>query len=114
MYYYVHVSSVEYLIGIPGIEQKVLRVYGNVIEEEEFPIPNQVKQTRKTALYEVPEKLKRVALHHVIRDRERSPFARELKKCERKFAKLKKAKKIVEDRDVEEYLKVGKLPFIRV
>lgn len=88
------------------MDKKILRVYGNVIEEEEFPIPNQVKQTRKTALYEVPKKLKLVALHHVIRDKERSPFASKLKKYELKFARLKKAKKKVEDRDVEEYLKV--------
>ena len=89
---------------------KILRVYGSVIEEEEFPIPNQVKQTRKTNVYVVPQNLKHVALHHVIRDKERSPFAQKLEEFEQKFASMKKAKKKkkkkVDDKDVAEYLKV--------
>ena len=89
---------------ITGIN--ILRLYGNVIEEEEFPIPNQVKQTRKTDVYEVPQDLKRVALHHVIRDKKRSPFARQLKKFERKFARMKKEKKKVKDKEVAKYLQV--------
>ena len=89
---------------ISGIN--ILRVYGNVIEEDEFPIPNQVKQTRKTEVYEVPQNLKHVALHHIIRNKEKSPFARQLKEFEKKFARAKKAKKKVDDNEVEEYIKV--------
>lgn len=101
--FYVH--SIEYLLRIPGI--KILRVYGKVIEEEEFPIPNQVSQTRHTANYEVPESLKDVALHYVIRDEERSPrYARKLKRFERKFARLKREKKKVSDKIVASYIKV--------
>ena len=97
-------SSVQYLMRISGIN--ILRVYGNVIQEEEFPIPNQVKQTRQTEVYEVTQNLKHVALHHVITDKEKSPFARQLKKFENKFARVKKAKKKVDDNEVKEYLKV--------
>lgn len=93
---------------ITGIN--ILRVYGSVIEEEEFPIPYRVKQTRKTDVYVVPRDLKRVALHHVIRDKKRSPFAQQLKEFERKFARMKKAKKKakkkVKEKDVAEYLQV--------
>lgn len=97
-------SLVEYLTRISDIN--ILRVYGNVIEEEEFPIPNQVKPTRQSAIHQVPEHLKHVALHHVIRHKERSPYAQRLKKYERIFAKKKKGKKKVDDKDVEEYLEV--------
>ena len=89
---------------IPGL--KILRIYGNVIEEKEFPIPNQVKQIRNTGLYDVPEHLKTVALHHVIRDALQSPYARELKSLEQKFAKLKRQRKKIQDKDVEQYQKV--------
>lgn len=89
---------------ITGIN--ILRVYGSVFEEEEFPIPNHVKQTRKTDVYVVPQNLKKVALHHVIRDEERSPFAQTLKAFEETFARKKEAKKKVDEDEVEEYLKV--------
>ncbi len=92
---------------IKGI--KILRVYGKIIEQEEFPIPNQVKPTRPIASQEelrVPENLRRIALHHVIRDEQRSNFARRLKKYERHFARMKKKKKKVKDKKVRRYLKV--------
>jgi len=65
-----------------------------------------VKPTRQSAIHQVPEKLKGIALHHIIRDKKKSPYARELKKYEKRFAKKKKAKKKVDDEEVEEYLKV--------
>lgn len=96
---------------IKGI--KILRVYGKVIEQEEFPIPNQVKPTRPIASQEelrVPENLRRIALHHVIRDKQTSDSARTLKKYERHFARMKKKKKKVKDSKVMEYLQVWKIP----
>lgn len=92
---------------IKGI--KILRVYGKVIEEREFPIPNQVKPTRPFASQEelkVPLNLRRIALHLVIRDEERSPYAIQLRRYERLFAAKKKKKKRVEETTVEEYLQV--------
>ena len=90
---------------IPGL--KILRIYGNVIEEREFPIPNQVKQTRNTGLYDVPEHLKEVALHHVIRHPYKSPYyAGKLKRLEQKFAELKRQRKKIKDELVDQYQKV--------
>ena len=92
---------------IEGI--KILRVYGNVIEQEEFPIPNQLKPTRPFASQEelkVPENLRSIALHLVIRDKEKSPYAKQLRRYERLFASKKKKKKKVEETTVEEYLQV--------
>ena len=94
-------------MGIQGV--KILRVYGNFIEQEEFPIPNQVKPTRPIASQEelrVPDTLRGIALHHLIRDEETSPFARKLKKFEKHFARMKKKKKTVKDSKVNQYLKV--------
>ena len=85
---------------------KILRIYGKVIEEREFPIPNQVKQTRNTGLYNVPKHLKDVALHHVIRDASRSPYAQKLKRLEERFAELKRQRKKIQDKYVDEYQKV--------
>ena len=96
--------SAEYLMRIPGL--KILRIYGNVIEEKEFPIPNQVTQTRNTGLYDVPENLMSVALHHVIRDVSKSPYAQELKSLEKKFARLKRQMKKIKDKHVDRYQKV--------
>ncbi len=92
---------------IEGI--KVLRVYGNAIEQEEFPIPNKIKPARPIASQEelrVPENLRSIALHLVIRDKETSPYAEELRRYERRFAAKKKKKKRVEETTVEEYLQV--------
>ena len=97
------ISSLEYLKDM-GI--KILRVYGNVIEEEKFPIPNKLKRIRQTAIHQVPKSLKRISLHHVIRNRRRSPYARELKKYDKLFARMKKKKKEVPDERIKEYLKV--------
>lgn len=96
----------EYLMKIKGI--RILRVYGNVIEEEEFPVPNQVKSIRQTSVHKVPKKLKPFSLHHVIRDEERSPKALLLKEYDKFFARKRKAKKKVADEIVEEYLQVIK------
>lgn len=93
---------------IEGI--KILRVYGNLIEQEEFPIPNQVKPTRPIASQEelrVPDRLRGIALHHIIRDEQTSPSsAAALKKLEKHFARMKKKKKRVKDKKVDEYLEV--------
>ena len=92
----------EYLMNIQGID--VLRIYGNVIEEEEFPIPNKVKRVRKTTIHQVPQQLQDISLHHVIR--KRSPKATVLKSFEEKFALKKEAEEEVDDETVEAYLKV--------
>ena len=95
---------------IKGI--RILRVYGNVIEEEEFPVPNQVKSIRQTSVHKVPKKLKPFSLHHVIRDEERSPKALLLKEYDKFFARKRKAKKKVADEIVEEYLQVVSIVLI--
>lgn len=89
-------------MNIQGLD--VLRIYGNVIEEEEFPIPNKVKRVRKTTIHQVPQQLQDISLHHVIR--KRSPKATVLKSFEEKFALKKEAKEEVDDETVEAYLKV--------
>ena len=71
-----------------------------MVEQEEFPIPNQVKPPRPFASQEelrVPEILRTVALHHVIRDQETSPYAGQLKHYENIFAEAKRRKKRVKD-----------------
>lgn len=95
----------EYLMKIPSLQ--ILRIYGNVIEEEKFPIPNQVKPTRKTSPYGVSKNLKKVALHFVIRDKTKSPvYAGKLKEFEDNFKRLKKAKEKIADKDVAKYLQL--------
>lgn len=94
---------------IKGLRSKILRVYGNVIEQQKFPIPNEVKSSRAIASKEemrVPKRLRRVALHYVIRNKKRSPFAKRLVKLEKKFAKKKKKKKQVDDITVDNYQQV--------
>ena len=93
---------------IKGI--KILRVYGNFIEQRMFPIPNKIQPTRPVASKQelrVPKALRRVALHYVIRDKKKSPYySKKLRRLERFFAAQKKKKQKVEESKVEEYLAV--------
>ena len=94
-------------MGIKGI--KILRVYGNFIEQKKFPIPNRIQPTRPIASEEelrVPRNLRSIALHHVIRNKKTSPYAKRLRSLERHFAERKKKKKKVDETIVEEYLTV--------
>ncbi|XP_068674039.1 3'-5' exoribonuclease HELZ2-like [Montipora foliosa] len=73
------------MLKIPGI--KILRVYGDVKEQAEFPIPNKRKPLRISTeddAQEIDEELKAVSLHHVIR-RDGCPFAGQLRELERGF-----------------------------
>ena len=94
------------MLQIPGI--KILRVYGDRIEEEEYPIPNKRKPLKNAAEDEVKtlnKGLKAVSLHHVIR-REDCPFASELRDYEHKFAENRKQDVEIDASDVDEYCKV--------
>lgn len=94
------------MLQIPGI--KILRVYGDRIEEEEFPIPNRRKPLKTSTEDEVKtldEELKAISLHHVIRGEE-CPFAPELRDYERKFAENRIRDVETKASDVDEYCKV--------
>ncbi|CAK8694336.1 unnamed protein product [Clavelina lepadiformis] len=75
----------EYLMKTKSL--KIVRVYGSMLEELDFPIPNKPK------LFGVSEKpsrppdpkLRPFALHHIIREKGK-PFAEKLKKFDQKFA----------------------------
>lgn len=80
-----------------------------MVEQKEFRIPNQVKPPRPFASQEelrVPEILRTVALHYVIRDEETSPYARRLRDYENIFAEKERRRKRVKDEMVQKYLKV--------
>lgn len=96
---------------IKGLKSKILRVYGKVIEQKRFPVPNEVKSSRTIGSKEemrVPKKLRCIALHHVIRRRkkEKSPFAEDLRKFEKMFAQKKKKKQVVDEATISEYREV--------
>ena len=104
-------SLEEYLIKIKGLKSKILRVYGKVIEQKIFAIPNEVKSSRTIGSKEemrVPKKLRGIALHHVIRrtKKEKSPFAKDLEKFKGMFDKKKEEKQIVDDATVSKYRQV--------
>ena len=102
-------SLQEYLLKIPDL--KILRIYGNLREQEEFPVPNLLKpgrRTRSKAELKVPESLKKVAMHYVIRQ-DKSPYASQLKEYENHFADMKEKKERVSQTDIKMYLQVGRL-----
>lgn len=95
----------EYMLRIPGL--KIIRVYGDLREQAEFPIPNRrqyLKQSTDDGT-EIPERLKKVSLHHIIR-KHPCPDADELRKYERKFEDDRKEKQRTSDQEVETYCKV--------
>ena len=78
------------MLQISGI--KIIRVYGDLIEEEEYPIPNKrkpLKTSTKDEVKTLDEGLKAIALHHVIRS-EKCPFASELRDYELTLLKTEK------------------------
>ncbi|XP_076803603.1 3'-5' exoribonuclease HELZ2-like [Clavelina lepadiformis] len=75
----------EYLMKTKSL--KIVRVYGSMLEELDFPIPNKPKLF---GLSEKPSrppdpKLHPYALHHIIREKGK-PFAEKLKEFDLKFA----------------------------
>ncbi|XP_076803598.1 3'-5' exoribonuclease HELZ2-like isoform X2 [Clavelina lepadiformis] len=72
----------EYLMKTKSL--KIVRVYGNILEELDFPIPNKPKLF---GLSENPTdpKLRPFALHHIIRE-EGKPFAEKLQHFNQTFA----------------------------
>lgn len=64
---------------------KFVRVYGRTIEALDFPVPGRTFTYKKTKDLKVDEQLKEVALHHVIRKKDK-PFAERLKFYDDSFA----------------------------
>ena len=96
----------EYMLRIPGL--KIIRVYGDLREQAEFPIPNRRKYLKQSTDdgTEIPERLKKVSLHHIIR-KHPCPYADDLRMYERKFEDDRKEKQRTSDQEVETYCKVS-------
>ena len=76
-------------------DAKILRVYGQEIEQKMFPVPEKVTQSRSKRVavqLKADEDLKDVSLHYVIRSAE-SPFAKVLAEYDMKFKKYIERKK---------------------
>ena len=98
------------MLKIRGL--KILRVYSDLKEQAEFPLPNKPKPLRSSndddEAQELDEKLKEVALHHVIRA-DTCPFADELKECESKFLQHEKEGLRTADKQVDSYREVSNI-----
>jgi len=92
------------------MKDKILRVYGSMIEDIEFPIPNKVTNLKPPVSddeLKVPKgMLTEVSLHHVIRSSV-SPFATKLAKMEALFHENKEKEIRTSDEDVKEYCEVS-------
>ena len=101
-------SLPEYLLRIPGL--KILRIYGDTVEQSEFPIPNKLQPGRKTrtkAELAVSPNLREIALHHVIRKKAPgNSFASKLQKFEERFEEMQLMGEKPNDQMVEEYTEV--------
>ncbi|XP_067043097.1 3'-5' exoribonuclease HELZ2-like isoform X4 [Acropora muricata] len=100
----------EYLMKIPRL--KILRVYSDLVEQKEFPIPNALKPARATRsdadLKITSEKVRSVSLHHVIRSSV-CPHAQDLRECEEGFAEARKRSEKIGEAEVDKYRKlIGK------
>ena len=96
----------EYMIEVPGL--KIIRVYSDRKEQAEFPIPNK-RQSLKQSTDDgtgVPEKLKNVSLHHIIR-KYPCPYADELEIYENKFEDDRKENKRSSMKEVIAYCQVS-------
>ncbi|EDO27061.1 predicted protein, partial [Nematostella vectensis] len=97
----------EYLLRIPGMQKKILRVQGSMIQEREFPIPNKIKppkQSRSEDELRIPSKeVREVSLHYIIRSAV-CPYAESLKLLEQTFKDAKERNDLVSVEDVTSYL----------
>lgn len=93
---------------IPSL--KILRVYSDQVEQNEFPIPNTLKPARASRsdadLKITSEKVKSVSLHHVIRSSV-CPCAQDLRACEEGFVEKERSGEDISKREVAEYRKVS-------
>ncbi|XP_052764074.1 helicase with zinc finger domain 2-like isoform X2 [Mya arenaria] len=79
-----------------------VRVYSQAIETRDFPIPRRSQITRGTRNQNAPSALRRVALHHIIRE-DGKPFADEIKETEKRFQNKKYTPS---NKEVDEYLQL--------
>ena len=96
----------EYMIKVPGLN--IIRVYSDRKEQAEFPIPNK-RQTLKQSTDDgtgIPEKLKNVSLHHIIR-KYPCPYANELEMYENKFEYDRKESERTSKKEVIAYCQVS-------
>ncbi|XP_022809791.1 uncharacterized protein LOC111346790 [Stylophora pistillata] len=84
----------------------IIRVYSDLKEQAEFPLPNRHKPLRSSSVdnetQESDEGLREVSLHHFIRG-DKSRFARDLREYERKFEQDRKKGLRTKDEDVDRY-----------
>lgn len=84
----------------------IIRVYSDLKEQAEFPLPNRHKPLRSSSVdnetQESDERLREVSLHHFIRG-DKSRFARDLREYERKFEQDRKKGLRTKDEDVDRY-----------
>ena len=95
----------EYLLEIFP-PRKILRIYSSQHEQTEFPVPNKISPKWGKTIEEIQmsDKVKEVALHHVIR--RDSPQAQMLKQMEEEFDNVKKRGDKPSETDVSDYCKV--------
>ena len=96
------------MLKIPGL--KIIRVYGDLREQAEFPIPNKRQPLKNptdddSQISNESIALKAISLHHVIR-RAPCPFATGLREYERKFDEDRKNDVRTSDKEVKGYLQV--------
>lgn len=85
----------------------IVRAYGSSIEYKDFPVPGKISITRGTS--NVEGTLRRVALHHLIREKGK-PFAETIKAFDRKF---KQTNYVVDTKEVKEYVQTTRQASIK-
>ena len=91
------------MLQIPGL--KIIRVYSDLKEQAEFPLPNKRRPLKISSDDEAQisnEKLKGVSLHHVIRA-DPCPFASDLREYDKDWKKGLRTS----DKEVEKYREVS-------
>ena len=97
---------IGYLLKINGL--KILRIYGQEIEQKVFPVPDKITEFRSklvAAQLKADEDLKNVSLHHVIRSNE-CPFAEELRDYDQEFTELFRLKMNASRQTIRRFNKV--------
>ncbi|KAJ7378386.1 helicase [Desmophyllum pertusum] len=96
----------KYMLQIPGL--KIIRVYGDLREQAEFPIPNKRKHLKISTDDEAQisnKELKAVSLHHIIRS-DKCRFASQLQDYESAFKADREEGVRSSDKEVEGYRKL--------
>ena len=104
----VFILHLAYLLKLGKSCPRLVRIYSETIEQEEFPLPGDVvcQRHRRQQAYTISEDIKHVALHHMVREPSHCSQAMTIVDFDERIRKYKAGDHSIEPVDPEMYAEV--------